>query len=193
MTHAEKDWGDARPEDGGVDDVAGARHSGPEEEAVIVEYSVVDDGSGPAENAARRAEPELAHEPVDAEGTPAAAGAAGTADVADMADIADMAAAPGTAARDGQAPDTALGDADGQERFAARWQEIQAEFVDDPRKAVEDADALVADLIERLNQMLAREREQLDPRARAGEDISTEDLRRGLQRYRSLVQRLLAA
>jgi hypothetical protein len=41
--------------------------------------------------------------------------------------------------------------------------------------------------------MLAREREQLDPRARAGEDISTEDLRRGLQRYRSLVQRLLAA
>jgi hypothetical protein len=113
--------------------------------------------------------------------------------VADMADIADMAAAPGAAARDGQAPDTALGDADGQERFAARWQEIQAEFVDDPRKAVEDADALVADLIERLNQMLAREREQLDPRARAGEDISTEDLRRGLQRYRSLVQRLLAA
>lgn len=104
-----------------------------------------------------------------------------------------MAGAPGTAARDGQAPDTPLGDAGDHERFAARWQEIQAEFVDDPRKAVEDADALVADLVQRLNQRLAREREQLGSPARAGQDISTEDLRQGLQRYRSLVQRLLAA
>jgi len=190
MAHADKDWSDIRPEDDAVDDIAGAPDSGREEEAVVVEYSVVDDGSGPAENAARPAEPELAHEPVGAEGTPVTVGPAGTAGAADLADVAGV---PGTAARDGEEPGTPLGDAGGQERFAARWQEIQAEFVDDPRKAVEDADALVADLMQRLNQMLAREREQLDPRARAGGDISTEDLRQGLQRYRSLVQRLLAA
>jgi hypothetical protein len=97
MMHAEKDWGDVQPEDNAVDDITGARDSGPEE-AVVVEYTVVDDSSGPAGNAAMPTEPEL-----------------------------------------------------------------------------------------------AREREQLDPRVRAGEDISTEDLRQGLRRYRSLVQRLLAA
>jgi hypothetical protein len=185
MAHAEKDWHDVQPEDNAVDDTTGARDSGPEEEAAVVEYTVVDDSSGPAENAATTAVPELAHEAaVDTEGTAATGGAAGTA---------SMAGTPGTAARDGQEPDAPLGDDGEHERFAARWQEIQAEFVDDPRQAIEAADDLVADLMQRLNQMLAREREQLDSQVSPGEGISTEDLRQGLQRYRSLVQRLLAA
>jgi hypothetical protein len=74
-----------------------------------------------------------------------------------------------------------------------RWKEIQAEFVDEPRKAVQDADALVAELMQRLAQMFASEREQLESRWAAGDDVSTEDLRHGLRRYRSFFERLLAA
>jgi hypothetical protein len=74
-----------------------------------------------------------------------------------------------------------------------RWKDIQAEFVDEPRKAVQDADVLVADLMQRLAQMFASEREQLESRWAGGNDVSTEDLRRGLHRYRSFFERLLAA
>jgi hypothetical protein len=74
-----------------------------------------------------------------------------------------------------------------------RWKEIQAAFVDEPRRAVQDADALVAELMQRLAQMLASERDQLESRWAGGRDVSTEDLRRGLRRYRSFFERLLAA
>ena len=74
-----------------------------------------------------------------------------------------------------------------------QWKDIQAEFVDEPRKAVQDADALVADLLQRLAQMFATEREQLESQSAAGEDVSTEDLRRSLHRYRSFFEQLLAA
>ena len=74
-----------------------------------------------------------------------------------------------------------------------RWKDIQAEFVDEPRKAVQDADALVAELMQRLAQMFASEREQLESRWAGGDDVSTEELRHGLRRYRSFFERLLAA
>lgn len=74
-----------------------------------------------------------------------------------------------------------------------RWKDIQAEFVDEPRKAVQDADALVAELMQRLAQMFASERAQLESRWAGGDDVSTEDLRHGLRRYRSFFERLLAA
>ena len=82
-----------------------------------------------------------------------------------------------------------LASAGDQERFVARWQEIQAGFVDEPRRAVQDADALVVDMMDRLARMLASEREQLES---ARETVSTEDLRQGLRRYRALFERLLA-
>ena len=74
-----------------------------------------------------------------------------------------------------------------------RWREIQAEFVDEPRRAVQDADALVADLMQRLAAMFAHEREELEARWSSGSAVDTEDLRQGLQRYRSFFERLLAA
>jgi hypothetical protein len=84
-----------------------------------------------------------------------------------------------------------LGSAGDQERFVARWQEIQAGFVDEPRTAVQDADALVVDMMDRLARMLASEREQLESAGQTGK-VSTEDLRQGLRRYRALFERLLA-
>jgi hypothetical protein len=75
----------------------------------------------------------------------------------------------------------------------ARWEEIQTRFVDDPRQAVEDADALVAGVMKRLAEGFAQAREQLEGQWSRGEDVGTEDLRVALQRYRSFFQRLLSA
>jgi hypothetical protein len=75
----------------------------------------------------------------------------------------------------------------------ARWQEIQAGFVDEPRQAVEQADALVADLLERVNAGFADARSRLEEQWGRGEEASTEDLRVALTRYRSFFNRLLAA
>jgi hypothetical protein len=75
----------------------------------------------------------------------------------------------------------------------ARWEAIQVQFVDDPRNAVEEADALVASTMQQLADGFASAREDLEGQWSRGEDISTEDLRVALQRYRSFFRRLLAA
>ena len=80
---------------------------------------------------------------------------------------------------------------DQTERFTTRWQEIQAAFVDEPQRSVEQADALVADLMQRLAAVFSEEREQLEAQWAQGDDVSTEDLRIALQRYRSFFDRLL--
>jgi hypothetical protein len=76
--------------------------------------------------------------------------------------------------------------------FHRRWEEIQTRFVDEPRGAVQDADGLVANVMQQLAEGFAQERERLEAQWDRGEDISTEDLRVALQRYRSFFQRLLS-
>ena len=73
-----------------------------------------------------------------------------------------------------------------------QWTDIQAGFVDEPRRAVERADGLVADAIKRLAETFANERAQLEGQWDRGGDVSTEDLRQALQRYRSFFSRLLS-
>jgi hypothetical protein len=72
------------------------------------------------------------------------------------------------------------------------WESIQAGFVDEPRRAVEDADHLVAETMKRLAEMFAQERSRLESQWSRGDDVSTEDLRLALQRYRAFFGRLLA-
>jgi len=74
-----------------------------------------------------------------------------------------------------------------------RWKDIQAEFVDEPAAAVREADALVAELMQRLATMFASERAELENRWAGGNQVSTEELRQGLRLYRSFFERLLAA
>ncbi len=76
--------------------------------------------------------------------------------------------------------------------FQLRWEEVQTRFVDEPRGAVEDADGLVANVMQQLAEGFAQERERLEAQWGRGEDISTEDLRVALQRYRSFFRRLLS-
>jgi len=81
-----------------------------------------------------------------------------------------------------------LGDTEG---FRRRWEAVQTGFVDEPRRAVENADALVAEIIQELADSFARERNVLESQWSEGDQVSTEDLRVSLRRYRSFFDRLL--
>jgi hypothetical protein len=75
--------------------------------------------------------------------------------------------------------------------FRSRWNEIQVGFVDDPQHAVEQADALVSDLVEQLTAGFSEARSRLEDQWTQGEEASTEDLRIALTRYRAFFNRLL--
>jgi hypothetical protein len=104
--------------------------------------------------------------------------------------IAD--ATPPRSAVDDEARSSPLFAGNESDEFRRRWTDIQAGFVDEPRKAVENADALVATAIKRLAEIFARERSTLEGQWSRGDDVSTEDLRVALRRYRSFFDRLLS-
>lgn len=79
------------------------------------------------------------------------------------------------------------------EHFRSRWEAIQTRFVDEPRDSVEHADSLVAELMQSLAKGFADERKRLESQWDEEEDVSTEDLRVTLTRYRSFFDRLLKA
>jgi hypothetical protein len=76
--------------------------------------------------------------------------------------------------------------------YRTRWSGIQTGFVDEPRRAVAEADTLVAEVIKRLAEVFAEERTQLEAHWEHAEQVSTEDLRIAMRRYRSFFERLLA-
>ena len=76
--------------------------------------------------------------------------------------------------------------------FRKRWNDIQASFVDEPKPSVEKADQLVASVIQKLAQLFAEERSKLESNWSKGGEVSTEDLRQALRRYRSFFDRLLS-
>jgi hypothetical protein len=82
--------------------------------------------------------------------------------------------------------------ADDAEGFRARWTDVQTGFVDEPRRAVEQADALVAELMQHLASTFADERGRLERQWDRGDDVPTDHLRDAFQRYRSFFERLLA-
>jgi hypothetical protein len=108
-------------------------------------------------------------------------------------DHADKNAAPSVDAPrlvdDAPAPLFANEDAGG---YRTRWSAIQTGFVDEPRKAVEEADTLVAEVMKHLAEVFAGERRQLESQWERADQVSTEDLRLAMRRYRSFFERLLA-
>ena len=75
--------------------------------------------------------------------------------------------------------------------FRSQWSKVQTGFVDEPRRTVEEADKLVAAVMQRLAEGFANERSGLEKQWESGDNVSTEDLRIALQRYRSFFDRLL--
>ena len=106
------------------------------------------------------------------------------------------AAAQPARARENEEPDTnnaaPLFETGEAESLRSRWMSIQTHFVDEPRQSVEQADELVANAMKRLAEIFANERDTLEQNWDRGGDVSTEDLRIALQRYRSFFDRLLS-
>jgi hypothetical protein len=99
----------------------------------------------------------------------------------------------GSASETRSAPDTApLFPATELEELRNSWSGVQTAFVDEPRRAVEQADGLVASAMKRLAEVFAEERSKLEQQWDRGDNVSTEDLRIALQRYRSFFHRLLS-
>lgn len=78
------------------------------------------------------------------------------------------------------------------QELRSRWDQIQTGFVDEPRRSVKDADALVAETINRLSETFTQARGRMEQEWDGGDSVSTEDLRMALRRYRSFFTRLLA-
>jgi hypothetical protein len=112
----------------------------------------------------------------------------------DAVPIAPPAEAPQMATANTQtaAEPTSLLPADETDTFRSRWDSIQTSFVDEPRQSVEQADSLVAEVMQRLAQIFAEERASLEGQWSRGGDVSTEDLRVALRHYRSFFTRLLS-
>jgi hypothetical protein len=122
-----------------------------------------------------------------------------TADLARQAEAADAAVlserdrdvnrvqGPGAV----NAPRTMLFDDQAAADFRTRWTDIQSAFVDSPRSAVERADTLVAETMKRMAESFSAERASLEAQWDRGDDVTTEDLRIALQRYRAFFDRLL--
>jgi hypothetical protein len=76
--------------------------------------------------------------------------------------------------------------------FRTRWDAVQIGFVDDPAKAVRDADELVAAVLKSLADSFAAERNRFESQmAQSGEAV-TENYRVALRRYRAFFHRLLS-
>jgi hypothetical protein len=78
------------------------------------------------------------------------------------------------------------------EELRTRWSSIQTNFVDQPRKAVEDADSLVVGALKQIQESFAVQRANLEKKWRHGDNVSTEDLRVALQHYRAFFDRLMS-
>jgi hypothetical protein len=124
----------------------------------------------------------------------------GRLSTADLARVEEPAAPPETAQPRAAAASVPLDEGSFSPLFAEdaaadlrrQWDTIQSGFVDEPRRAVEEADSLVADTMKRLADTFAQERSTLEQQWGRGDDVSTEDLRVALRRYRSFFKRLLS-
>lgn len=110
----------------------------------------------------------------------------------ERSELDDSSARPDTAPEEAEERGPLLPD-DETDGFTTRWREIQIAFVDEPRESVAKADALVAELMQRLATSFSEERQRLEGQWDRGDDVSTEDLRVALTRYRSFFDRLLSA
>jgi hypothetical protein len=78
------------------------------------------------------------------------------------------------------------------DNLRSRWENVQVSFVDEPRRAVEQADRLVTETIDGLSKGFAAQRERLEQQWHRDQNVSTEELRVAFRRYRSFFERLLS-
>ena len=155
--------------------VASATHHGDDRRAERTGFSEVDDTSAVEPDTARRG---------TTDGSAATSGASAGA-------VSDRSA--GSTSSEGT-------DAEGRERlvpaaraeeYSARWDALKGDFVDEPQRAVTQADQLVGELLDEIQRVFTDQRRELD-KGFDHDRASTEDLRLALRRYRSFFDRLLS-
>jgi hypothetical protein len=85
-------------------------------------------------------------------------------------------------------PDAALDPGTGS--YQDRWGAIQAGFIDEPRRTVESASALLTEIWDETVRVITNEREGVEARWQSTE-TSTDDLRVAMQDYRALYARYI--
>ena len=85
---------------------------------------------------------------------------------------------------------TQAGNPDSLGEFQVRWSELQTIFVDDPRSAVQRADEVVSQSIQKIYERMNTQRSQLSERWQRNDSTSTEDLRVAFQNYRNFFRSL---
>ncbi|MEV1331948.1 hypothetical protein AB0J20_20505 [Micromonospora costi] len=116
----------------------------------------------------------------------AAAGAAGAGAPGSLSSAGTARPAGSTVA----AEPASLFDSSTAQSFRDRWRDVQLRFVDDPRAAAGDAEALVEEAIEALSAALAAQKTTLGGWQEAGSS-DTEELRMAVRRYRDFLDRVL--
>ena len=112
------------------------------------------------------------------------------ADPVTETDVRDLDHYPGRGAE--PSTETSLFGGTELEELRREWDSVQAGFVDDPRRCVEQADGLVSSVVKQLISGFDEARSRLEQQWGRGEQASTEDLRVALKRYREFFDRLLA-
>lgn len=88
--------------------------------------------------------------------------------------------------------DGGLLDSSDRNNYQRRWDDIQVRFIDEPRQSVREADDLVSDVTGQIATRFSNARKDMEQRWEDGNDPTTEELRRAVQRYRDFFQRLVA-
>ncbi len=73
-----------------------------------------------------------------------------------------------------------------------RWESVQVGFVDNPQRAVSEADILVSSAIDEIMSGFSEHRRRLEAAWQKGADASTDELRDAFRLYHSFFERLLA-
>jgi hypothetical protein len=151
-------------------------------------FSAVDDTASVDATRTGRATPDTAAPDTVVSGTgTGTAHAAGQDQVADRAEaVADEADEAGRSERRER-----LVPADRAREYTTRWDALKGDFVDEPRRAVAQADDLVGELLNEIQRLFADQRRDLE-RGFDHDRATTEDLRLALRRYRSFFDRLLS-
>lgn len=79
-------------------------------------------------------------------------------------------------------------DQSSRSEFEKRWHDVQADFIEDPRRAVGEAGSLMADLMEHIGKNLRSRKGELE--GKSGES-DTEVMRLEMRRYKELMHRML--
>ena len=77
------------------------------------------------------------------------------------------------------------------EGYRSRWESLQLGFVDDPKRAAEEADTVVGELLGRLTEH--RQALSVDLNRQSEQDVDTESMRLAVRNYRSLFRRLVGS